>query len=72
MLSKFREHPVRYITQMLAAGLAMLLLFLLIDPWFGIWCALAGILFAVVMWFVSITLDTLDARRQLKEPKETP
>ncbi len=72
MLDKFRQNDVEYITAMLLAGLAMFIIFLPLDAWFSICSVLAGILFAVVMWFVSITLDTREARRQAQEQKETP
>ena len=72
MLDKFRQNDVEYITAMLLAGLAMFIIFLPLDAWFGTCCFLAGIFFAVVMWFVSITLDTLEAQRQPKKPKEAP
>ena len=72
MLDKFRENDVEYITAMLLAGVAVGIIFLPLDAFFGICCALAGIFFAVVLWFVSIVLDTQEARRHLKPPKEAP
>ena len=72
MLNKFRQNDVQYITTMLTAGAAMGIIFLPLDAWFGLCCTLAGIFFATGMWFVSIVLDTLEARRQGKEPKEAP
>ena len=72
MLDKFRKDDVRYIQDMLLAGVAMFIIFLPLDASFGICCCLTGILFAVVMWFVSIALDTRDARRQAQELKEAP
>ena len=72
MLDNFRQNDVQYTRTMLLAGLATMIIFWPLDAWFGICCCLVGIAFAVVLWFVSIILDTLKARRQLKEPKEAP
>ena len=72
MLEKFRQNDVQYIHTMLLAGLAMMIIFWPLDAWFGLCCCLAGIAFAVAMWFMSLFLDTLEARRQGKEPKEAP
>ena len=72
MLDKFRQNDVKYITARLLAGLAMFIIFLPLDVFFGLCCAGAGIVFAIVLWFVSIVLDTRDARRHVKPPKEVP
>ena len=72
MLEKFRQNDVQYIHTMLLAGLAMMIIFWPLDAWFGLCCCLAGIFFAAAMWFVSIVLDTLEARCRLKKPKEAP
>lgn len=60
MLNKFHQDAVRYIQYMLLAGLAMMIIFWPLDLFFGICCCGASIVFAVVMWFVSIALDVRD------------
>jgi len=57
-----RDRWLEKATLMLWAGLIMFHIFLFIDPWFGFWCAVASVVYAMGMYTGSMILDTRGRR----------
>jgi len=62
MLEKFHENAVDFIVLMLIAGVIAVIVFSPIDWRFGLWCLVASVLFALLMFAASIALDIREKR----------